>query len=152
MGLKNDLRARRASFVKKANKAHNNRYQYSNFLSLKQLVTCYCPVHEHTWKVPAAHHASGGTPCPKCSTSDLLYIVETETHTYVGLGTTANIINRVQGHFKVILHEKQAQPHQSLKATISLLNNMLPRQEPEIYLGNLEPQQIDVLCALSHPK
>lgn len=56
-------------FIKKANKIHDNKYDYSlvNYKDSKSPVTIICPIHGEFKQTPNVHLSDHG--CPKCSTS-----------------------------------------------------------------------------------
>lgn len=55
------------NFIKKANKKHNNKYDYSkvNYINSQTKVCIICPEHGEFWQTPAAHIR--GNACPLCS-------------------------------------------------------------------------------------
>ena len=53
-------------FIEKANKVHNNKYDYKNaiYLGVDSKLEIICPIHGSFWQTPAVHlHGSG---CPQC--------------------------------------------------------------------------------------
>ena len=54
-------------FIEKANKVHNNKYDYSNirYRNTDKKVQIICPIHGNFWQTPHAH--LGGSGCPECS-------------------------------------------------------------------------------------
>ena len=58
-------------FIKKANEAHNGKYDYNNvkYVDAKTKVCIICPEHGEFWQTPDAHTRCQG--CPKCNLSHL---------------------------------------------------------------------------------
>ena len=59
------------SFIEKANKIHNNKYDYSmmNYKHSKEKVCIICPIHGEFWQKPYKHLSGQG--CPICNESKL---------------------------------------------------------------------------------
>ena len=58
-------------FIKRANKVHNNKYDYSKveYKNIETKVCIICPEHGEFWQIPANHLRGQG--CPKCNQSKL---------------------------------------------------------------------------------
>ena len=63
-------------FIKKANKVHNNKYDYSKveYKNIETKVCIICPEHGEFWQLAHSHLTNHG--CPKCSSSRLEIIVK----------------------------------------------------------------------------
>jgi hypothetical protein len=57
------------TFIEKANKIHNNKYDYSkvNYLGSARKVEIICPKHGSFWQTPNSHLCNAG--CPSCANS-----------------------------------------------------------------------------------
>lgn len=73
-------KSNKVEFVKKANKVHNNKYDYHKFEynSVRKKGIIVCPIHEEFLQTPASHLAGKG--CPKCGRerSNIRNVVDTE--------------------------------------------------------------------------
>lgn len=58
---------KKENFVKKSNKKHDNKYDYSKveYVNSKTKVCIICPEHGEFWQTPAAHVR--GNECPECA-------------------------------------------------------------------------------------
>ena len=58
-------------FIEKANKVHNNKYDYSktNYINYRTKVCIICPEHGEFWQVPNNHLFGAG--CPSCPESNM---------------------------------------------------------------------------------
>jgi hypothetical protein len=67
----NKYRLTLEEFIKKANKCHNNFYDYSkvNYKNAKEKVCIICPEHGEFWQLPNNHLFGNG--CPECKKSKL---------------------------------------------------------------------------------
>ena len=58
---------KKENFIKKSNKKHDNKYDYSKveYVNSKTKVCIVCPEHGEFWQTPAAHVRGNG--CPECA-------------------------------------------------------------------------------------
>jgi len=100
-------------FIKKSNKKHNNRYDYSliNYVNNKHKIKIICPIHGEFKQIPNNHLSGNG--CPKCvglnKTNDE-FIIECKTihgnkydytlSIYDNVSNKINIICKKHGIFK----------------------------------------------------
>ena len=56
-------------FIQRANKIHNNKYDYSKveYINYHTKVCIICPEHGEFWQTPANHIFGSGKGCPKCN-------------------------------------------------------------------------------------
>ena len=66
------------SFIKKSNKIHNNKYDYSSsvYKNNKTKISIICPIHGEFKQIPNNHLLGHG--CPKCKNNDLKLKYKTE--------------------------------------------------------------------------
>ncbi|BAV81152.1 hypothetical protein [Vibrio phage VCPH] len=88
---KDNKRERFLKWKRKADKAHNNKYVYDNFIGVKYLVDIYCPAHHLWFKKTAGTHAEGMGHCPHCQTGtqNVLYLWKFKDKPYYKLGITS---------------------------------------------------------------
>ena len=61
-------------FIEKANRIHNNEYNYSkvNYINTSTKVCIICPIHGEFWQTPTNHiHKTRPQGCPKCNSSKM---------------------------------------------------------------------------------
>lgn len=65
-----NFRTKKKEFIKKANRIHNNKYDYSqvNYINNRKKVCIICPVHGEFWQNPDSH-INKKCGCYKCSNS-----------------------------------------------------------------------------------
>ena len=65
-------------FIQRANKIHNNKYDYSKveYINYHTKVCIICPKHGEFWQTPANHIFGSGKGCPQCNDSKLELLVE----------------------------------------------------------------------------
>lgn len=70
-------------FIYKANKIHNNKYNYSKvvYTGTRNLVTIICPIHGEFQQKPCNHLQGKG--CPKCKNDKLHTIFSFDTQTFI---------------------------------------------------------------------
>ena len=81
-------------FIEKANKVHNNKYNYSKtkYINKKTKVIIICPIHGEFEQTPD-DHANKPAGCPKCKIDKII-----ETHTY-SQKEFISICNKIHGDF-----------------------------------------------------
>lgn len=57
------------TFIKKASKTHNNKYDYSkvDYINYNSKVCIICPKHGEFWQTPKSHTCKKACGCPKCA-------------------------------------------------------------------------------------
>lgn len=92
-------------FIEKANKVHNNKFNYlkTNYINSNIKITIICPVHGEFYQTPGSH--LNGNGCPKCSNNKKLTTEEFITKAKVEHGVKYDYskTNYVNSHTKVTI-------------------------------------------------